>query len=289
MDNVQSYQFGRSEQQVPVNLSGVDRLGERLVRYMRPILESMLGTKPDITVQAAETVNYDLWAAMAPTFSALSTYRLHPLKGAMLLRIDAAMISGIVERFYGGSGNRPGAARNEFTPSEDRVIAKLSDAVMQALARLWGDILPMEAHLVGREHDPQALTFADATDQLLMQGFTIDAGRNESWTIEMLIPLVALRQLEPLLAGNTADEVRKSDPLWQSRIAQQMGAIRLPAKSVLARPNLTLTELLSLKPGDVIPVNIARYLPLIVGDRVIAQGTIGEQNGHAAFMIEKMS
>jgi len=58
---------------------------------------------------------------------------------------------------------------------------------------------------------------------------------------------------------------------------------------VLARPTLTLDELLNLKNGDVIPVTIDRQLPLIVGNRVIAQGSIGEQNGRAAFMIERMT
>ena len=41
--------------------------------------------------------------------------------------------------------------------------------------------------------------------------------------------------------------------------------------------------------GDVIPVTIERYLPLLVGNRVVAQGTLGEQSGRAAFMIEKMN
>jgi flagellar motor switch protein FliM len=57
---------------------------------------------------------------------------------------------------------------------------------------------------------------------------------------------------------------------------------------VLARPNLSLAELMQLKAGDVIPVNIARSLPLIVGDRIVAHGTIGEQEGRAAFQIEKL-
>jgi flagellar motor switch protein FliM len=79
------------------------------------------------------------------------------------------------------------------------------------------------------------------------------------------------------------------DPLWQARLARQMGGIRLPAKTVLARPTLTLNELLNLKNGDVIPVTIERYLPLLVGNRALAQGTLGEQNGRAAFMIEKIN
>lgn len=289
MDDVQPYKFGTSEPQTPVSLSGMDRIGERVARQLRGMLEQLIGVKPNLTTQPAEMVNYDLWSAMAPNFCSLSTYKLHPLKGSILVKLDTGMISAVVERFFGGSGTRPAADRAEFTRSEDRIRAKLSDDIMKALIAAWADLLPMETSLASREHDPQALVFAEANDQLLSQTFTVNFGKGAEWTIELMFPLVALRQLEPLLATNAPDEIQLKDPLWQARLARQMGGIRLPAKTVLARPSLTLNELLNLKNGDVIPVNIERYLPLIVGNRVLAQGTIGEQSGRAAFMIEKMN
>lgn len=289
MDDVQPYTFGTSEPQTPVSLSGMDRIGERVARHLRAMLEQIIGAKPNLTTNSAEMVNYDLWSAMAPNFCSLSTYKLHPLKGSILVKLDAAMVTSMVERFYGGSGTRPAPERGEFSRSEDRLRAKLSDDVMKALIAAWADLLPMDMSLASREHDPQALVFAEANDQLLSQTFTLNMGKNAEWTIELMFPLVALRQLEPLLATNAPDEIQLKDPLWQARLARQMGNIRLSAKTVLARPSLTLNELLNLKNGDVIPVNIERFLPLIVGNRVLAQGTIGEQSGRAAFMIEKMN
>jgi flagellar motor switch protein FliM len=289
MDDVQPFKFGTSEPQAPVSLSGMDRLGERMARQIRTMIEPIIGAKPVITTQPAEMVNYDLWSAMAPNFCALSTYKLHPLKGMVLVKLDAGMISAVVERFYGGSGTRPGADRKEFTRSEERTLARLSDEIMNALTRTWADLLPLEMALVAREYDPQSLVFAEASDQLLSQSFTVGFGKDEGWTIELMFPLVALRQIEPLLATNSPEDHKHKDPLWQARIARQMGDIRLPAKTVLTRPSLSLNELLNLRNGDVIPVNIPRNVPLIVGNRVLAQGTIGEQNGRAAFMIEKLN
>ena len=291
-DDVQPYKFGSSEPQAPVSLSGMDRMGERMARQIRSMLEPVVGLKPDVAMQPAEMVNYDLWSAMAPSFCALSTYKLHPLKGMVLVKLEAPMISAVVERFYGGGNARKKDAeeRGEFTRSEERVLAKLSDDIMEALIKSWAELLPMDQTLVAREYDPQALVLAEASDQLLSQTFTISFESEQSWTIEVMFPLVALRQLEPLLQTTApADELKHKDPLWEARLARQMGNIRLPAKTILARPTLTLAELLNLKNGDVIPVNIARNLPLIVGSRVLAQGTIGEQNGRSAFMVDKMS
>lgn len=289
MDDVQALKLGQSEPQATVTLSGVDKLGERLARRIRAKLEPMVGDKPTVTAQEADMVNFDLWSAMAPTFCSLNIYRLHPLKGSIMVRFESAMVSAIVDRFYGGSGGKLRDDRTEFTPSEERVIARLSNGIMDALVASWGELLNMEYALIGRETDPQALTFAESTDQMVVQNFQVRLSKDEEWPIELMLPMVALRQIEPLLLNGGSDEVRLPDPLWRGRLAQQMQNIRLPARTVLARPSLNLDELLALKPGDVIPVNITRNLPLIVDNRVVAHGTIGEQNGRAAFRVEKMS
>jgi len=288
MDNVQPYKFGASEPQAPESLSGIDRLAERTARHIRLLIEPLCGGKPAVVAQRAEMVNYDLWSAMAPAFCALSTYRLHPLKGMILVRLDPAMTWALVDRFYGGKGVRPAPDRQELAPSEERLVARLSDGVMQALIRTWTDLLPMEMAPVTRETDPQALALTDTHEAMMSQSFTVQLGGDAEWAIELLYPQVALRQLEPLLATHTPEEMAHRDPIWQARLARQMGEISLPAKTVLARPTLTLAELFNLKNGDVIPVSIGGSLPLLVGNRLIAHGTIGEQNGRAAFKIETM-
>lgn len=289
MNDIQTVKLGRADAQAPVALTGIDKMGERLGRRVRALLEPMLGAKPLVAVQNAEMVNFDLWSAMAPGFCALSVYRLAPLKGSMLLRMDPAMVTAVVDRFYGGSGGKPSTARTEFTQSEERIIARMADGVVAALAASWADMIELDCGLVARETDPQALSFAESTDQMLVQTIDVKLGRDEHWAIELMFPMVALRQIEPLLSSGPMDDARMTDPLWRVRMADAMQSIRLPARTVLARPSLTVAELLALKPGDVIPVNITRKLPLIVGNRVIAHGTIGEQNGRAAFRIETNS
>ena len=123
MDDVQPFKFGTSEPQAPISLSGMDRLGERMARQLRMMIEDIIGIKPDITTQSAEMVNYDLWSALAPPFCSLSTYKLHPLKGMILVKLEAAMISAVVERFYGGSGTRPTPERTEFSRAESKAVS----------------------------------------------------------------------------------------------------------------------------------------------------------------------
>lgn len=288
MNDVQTYAFGRGESQTPQLLSGLDRLGEKLGRRLRALFEPISGVRPHIAMLDAQVLDFGQWSAQVPTFSSIGVYRIAPLKGQMLLRMDAAMISTLVDCFYGGLGNRPLPARGEFTPTEDRLISRISEGVIARLSEGWADILPLEIGLVIRETGIGFASAAQPGEQMVLQRFMLSIARDQEWPIDLLYPLSSLRAVEPLMGTKAPVDEERVDPVWQARIANRMRDIRLPARTVLARPNLSLADLMQLKTGDIIPVNISRSLPLIVGDRIVAHGSIGEQDGRAAFQIEKL-
>ncbi|CAH0349867.1 MULTISPECIES: flagellar motor switch protein FliM [unclassified Sphingobium] len=289
MDDVKSFAFGKGDTQAPVMLSGLDRLGEKLGRRLRAVMEPLVGSRPEIEPQPVSVIDFGEWSQGVASSASISVYRVLPLKGNMLLRLDAGMISTLVDCFYGGVGNRTMPSRPEFTPTEDRLIARLSQSIVEQLAACWADVLPLDVTMTAREIGVGFASATPASDQMVVQRFTISLIRNEQWPIDIVFPLAALRAVEALTGSKVHDEQITVDVAWQTQMQRQMAHIRLPTRTVLARPSLTLTELIQLQPGDVIPVHINRSLPLIVGDRIVAQGSIGEQDGRAAFMIEKLN
>src|SRR3546814_1337807 len=96
-----------------------------------------------------------------------------------------------------------------------------------------------------------------------VQRFEVTLGRDDAWPIEFIYPLAALRGIEPLMGARVHDELKISDPAWRERLGRQVNHVRFPARSILARPSLSLSQLMQLEPGDVIPVQINRSLPLL--------------------------
>jgi flagellar motor switch protein FliM len=270
-------------------LSGLDRLGEKLGRRLRALIEPISGVRPHVGVADARVLDFAAWSADVPAFTSIGVYRIAPLKGQMLLRIDAAMISTLVDCFYGGLGNRPLPARGEFTPTEDRLISRISEGLIARLVDSWADILPLEPGLIIREAGIGFASAAQPGEQMVLQRFMLSIARDQEWPIDLLFPLSSLRAVEPLMGAKAPADEERTDPIWQARVANRMRDIRLPARTVLARPNLSLADLMQLKAGDIIPVTISRSLPLIVGDRIVAHGSIGDQDGRAAFQIEKLA
>lgn len=289
MNDVKPYQFGRTAAQSPALLNAIERMGDRLARQLRLLLEPLCGSRPLVTAKPVDNTMFMMWDACVPSFTSLSLYRLHPVKGVVALRIDAPLISLLVDRFYGGRGAAPDTEAKEFRPTENRLIDRLSGQIMTAVVGCWAELVPMEASLIGRETGVVQAEIAAADADVVVQAFEVNLGDRESWTVEIIYPLEGINSVEGVNVPRGAEEARPLDPRWQRDLAGCMDNVRLPARTVLARPNLKMTELMALQPGDVINIHIARHLPLLIGDRVFAHGTIGEQDGRAAFMIEKLA
>ena len=290
MREAKPYQFGKTAQQSPALLNAIDRLGDRLARQLRILLEPLCGSRPLVTAKPVDRTMFMMWDACVPPFTSLSLYRLHPIKGIVALRMDAPLISSLVDRFYGGRGNAADTNAREFRPTENRLIDRLSGQIMTSLVKCWADVVPMEATLLGRETGVVQAEIAAAEAEIVVQGFEVNLGDRDNWTIEIVYPLDGLSGVEAANTPRSVEDKRTAaDPRWERCLAERMDEVRLPARTVLARPDLRMTELMALKPGDVINIHIARHLPLLIGDRVFAHGTIGEQDGRAAFMIEKLA
>jgi flagellar motor switch protein FliM len=289
MEEPKPYQFGRAAAQSPALLNAIDRLGERIARALRGIIEPMSGSRPLITAKPIEQTPFMMWDACVPQFTSLSLYRLHPIKGIVTLHMDAPLISCLVDRFYGGAGGVGAGQPSEFTPTENRIIERLSGKIMDVVTSCWSELAALEAVPVGRETNVLQAEIAAGDAQVVVQGFYVNIGEKDSWTIELVYPLEGLTGIETAGSSRVIEDVRVDDPVWRRQLAERMDDVRLPARTVLARPNLNMSQLMALQPGDVINIHIARHLPLIIGNRVFAHGSIGEQDGRAAFMIEKLA
>src|SRR3546814_12433846 len=78
MEDVQPFKFGQSEPQAPVVLSGMDRIGERMARRIRAVLEPMTGMKPRVNREAVSVYSFSHWCLFFPLFVILHVYRVHP-------------------------------------------------------------------------------------------------------------------------------------------------------------------------------------------------------------------
>jgi flagellar motor switch protein FliM len=281
--------FGQENTARPAErLTGLERMGEKLARAIRPAVEPIARMRVNVTALPLEIRSYQEWQEEQPEFSGLTLYRLRPLKGGMLIQVDANFIASLVEIFYGGAPMAQRARKpGDFTASEELLLNRLLEKVSTILAAHWNEVTPVELALGGRETNVAHLPFLRGDEAVVIQRFSIAAGVAPT-TISVLYPLSMLRPIEEKLEARVQDDDTAASEDWRWRLGQALQEVKLPVRSVLARPEISVAELLALKPGDVIPITLPPRTPLLAGARRIADGVIGEQDGRAALMIEKV-
>jgi flagellar motor switch protein FliM len=260
---------------------GLDRVSERLARGLRDVIGGQVMIEP----QPALLKTYEAWRTEQGASGAICRYHLHPVKGAMLLVFPPVLIARMVDIFFGGTGEA-GDSRTDLTSTELRFLARIADQCVPILNAAWGDVMEINAQLIDIETDVTNTVFVKDSDLIIVTPFALrGAGINGAY-ISCVYPVAALRPIHALSQSSNTASKKVVDPVWRDKMADAVMQVSLPMRSIFARPELPLSQLMTLKPGDFIPVNLPARLPITVAGRLFAHGTVGESNGLTAIKIE---
>lgn len=282
------YALGSTSLRPMTALPALERMGEKMARRMRDVIEPFGRTKPRVVADTVAVRRFDAWRAEQPEFTSLSLYSFRPLKGGVLLAIQSDLVSRLVDSFYGGSGAQALNKPREFTATEERLLARLSEALIGTLADIWSEILPVQPKLNSRETNSAFASLVRDDEPVAIARFSVALAQGHSALVDILYPVSSLRAVETELCARMHDDGGIASRAWRERMGSALADVRIEARSVLARPNISVAELLQLQPGDVIPISVPALVPLLVAGRPIALGRIGDQDGRAALQIEKL-
>jgi len=205
-----------------------------------------------------------------------------------MLDLEPTMITSLVDSFYGGGTEKPKSKGLAFTRMEAQLHSRVARDLCTAFAASWELFGRYETQIVGYETDPAYASLAEENETILRQIFAVSFADKRQFEIELLYSMDAVRSLETALEPAAREKGDAANPVWQYELRNAIREVQLPVRSVLARTTMTLPQIAELKPGDIIPIPPARNLPLIIGEKVFARGNLGEQDGCAAYQIEKM-
>jgi flagellar motor switch protein FliM len=282
------FRFGQEYARTASQLGGLERISERLAPRIRAVIEPLARIKTQVAADPLDTQRLEQYRESLPGFTSVSLYRVRPLKGGALMVIEPEFIARLVDSFYGGTGSPNRAKMKELTPTEERILTRVADGIMGQLVDAWADTAPLDPQLALRETNVHYVNLARPEEQVVIQRFVVTPAGAKPSGISIVYPLSGLRPFIAQLSATQQSDDGPPDPDWRGRLGDAVREVRMPVRSVLARPELSLSQLMALKVGDVIPITLAPKVPLIVANRRIAQGTIGEQDGRAALLVEQI-
>lgn len=205
----------------------------------------------------------------------------------LLVSIEAAGIFQLVDMAFGGEGKQPDPLPTRFPLSAQLVAARIESAFAALAARIGGIGQDGEPAFTPVRHDTDiaALRPFAADCPLWQMSFEIAFPGCDPWTVRLTLAAAHVGDLcgsqdEAAPASAPAADAGHCDPA-----GAPFGDVPLTLRATLVDMRIPLARIAELKPGDVLPVSVARNIPLSIGQATIAHGTVGEMDDRIALQI----
>lgn len=264
-------------------LPSLARACEKLARGLGPALAPLLGgVAPAITSAAPVEADLAALTARIPALAANSLLAVGPTAAPLLASVDAAAVLRIVDRTFGGKGQAPSPMPEAFPLSAEILIRRVEGVVSAALADVLGVGAIDPIHRAGSLVDLEP--FAEGT-RLAIQTLTVEEAGVAPWQIVVALPMTALAGLFGEGKQAAARAATPTAPRQANPTDEPFGDLPLTLSAVIVDMRLKMSALSGLRPGALLPVSVARNVPLRVGEKTIAHGTIGAVDDCVAIQI----
>jgi flagellar motor switch protein FliM len=202
--------------------------------------------------------------------------------------MDSRLVFTVVDNFFGGNGQFDHHSESrEFTRIEMRVIRKILDNVFKNLKDAWEPVLAIDIDYLGSEINPKYAAIAGANDYVLTSTVNISLEGNGG-DLTILMPYAMIEPVSDLLDA-AGDDGEESNPEWRAALADQMMDAKVNLSSLLAEKNLFVSDVLRLKKGDIIPIDMPNSVSLLAEGVPLFSGRVCTSEGRQAVqVIEKI-
>lgn len=270
----------------PVPLApAMARLGENAARALATALAPLSGGEPPLVRAGAprECTMAELVQDIAP-LAANSLLALGDTGQRMLASVSAAAVLRMVDRAFGGRGDAPSTLPTAFPLSAELMVVRLEAVVIEALGQALGQATGPSGTVQPVRRDGCVVQLAPFAEDEPLGVITLevdDPGRTP-WTVTLAFPQALLAKMFGEGERSTA---RRARQIPGNPGDEPIGGVPLTLSAVLVDMRIGFAALSNLQPGQILPVAVARSVPLKIGDKTIATGTIGALDDRVAVQV----
>ncbi len=253
------------------------------------------GDRLDVTIGEPESLSGEAALMRIGPVAANCLLRVGGLGGTsaetVLLSADFATAIALTDRSFGGDGKTSGGMPEQLPRSAALLIEEAAKLIAQAITRVsLGDApapsvpLVRGEVIVRSESAGRLKPFAPDAPCLLF-AITIANRQGCEWRLTLAM---AAERLERLLPGAGRPLPPRVSRGPADGMAAPFAGIPMPLHVEVAQIELSLARLQALSPGDCFPLALGRQVPLMVGERVLAHGSIGTSEDRMAIQLTRL-
>jgi flagellar motor switch protein FliM len=263
---------------LPYDFQRRDAVERARLRLLQPILEvlthritgfltSTLSTPVKIDVGELEQQRWEEYLNGLPEPTFLAGATVVPTGGRIILHLPLPLALTLTEIRLGGSGasaipDRP------LTEIEQRLVTEVAHGVLKEIPAAFSPAMHIGMGAISSVSTAISLPRSTPKEMCLLVGLRISLNESDAQDASICLPLVVL--LPVLEALERRDDVEPVEDTGSTHVRLRDRLLDTPVEVRVHWPEVSLTpeELLSLAPGDVVPLHRERDLPIVlsIGD-----------------------
>ena len=281
---VRDYDFTSQERVVRGRMPTLEMVNERFARFIRISLFNFLRRSAEIFISGIQVQKFSeyIQGLLVPTN--LTIVKFNPLRGRALIVIDPRLVFAVVDNFFGGAGQFHNQTEGrEFTPTEQRVVRIIIDMMFKDLKEAWRPVMELDFEYVGSEINPRFANIIGPADIIVISTIHVEL-EGGGGDINIAMPYAMLEPIRELLDAITSDS-GDVDGSWQIALRNEVMRAEVNINSLLVEKTMTIRDIMRLKKGDVIPIEMPETVILKAEGVPIFEGKVGISDGNYAVQI----
>ncbi len=279
------YDFTSQDRIVRGRMPTLEMINERFARYFRISLFNLLRRAGEISVGGVQMLKFAEYVHSLFVPTSLNLVRVKPLRGTALFIMDPKLVFILVDNFFGGDGRYPAKIEGrEFTPTEQRVIQMILQQSFRDLKQAWAPVLPIEFEYMSSEVNPHFANIVSPTEVVVVTTFHVEL-EGGGGDFHVTMPYAMIEPIREVLDAGVQSDRTDVDERWVTALREEIKESAVELSSILTETEVTLREVMNMKAGDVIPIEVPGTVTLRAENIPVFRGRFGMAQGNCAIKI----
>ncbi|MEZ9565497.1 flagellar motor switch protein FliM [Vibrio artabrorum] len=286
-ENAINFDFSSQDRIVRGRMPTLELINERFARHMRISLFNMLRKTAEVSINGVQMMKFGEYQNTLYVPTSLNMVRFRPLKGTALITMEARLVFILVENFFGGDGRFHAKIEGrEFTPTERRIIQLLLKIVFEDYREAWSPVMGVEFEYLDSEVNPSMANIVSPTEVIVVSSFHIevDGGGGD---FHVVMPYSMVEPIRELLDAGVQSDKMETDVRWSSALRDEIMDVPVNFRVNLLEQDISLRDLMELRPGDVIPMKMPEHATMFVEELPTYRVKMGRSGEKLAVQISE--
>jgi flagellar motor switch protein FliM len=285
---IRTYDIGRQERIVRGRMPTLEIINERFARNYRIGMFNLIRRTAEISVGPVAVIKYSEFVRNLVVPTNLNLVHIKPLRGTALFVFDPNLVFLVVDNLFGGDGRyHMRVEGRDFTLAEQRIIRKMLDVVFEEYQKAWEPIHPIQLEYVRSEMNTQFANIATPTEVVVVTTFNIELGTSGG-DFHICMPYSMIEPIRDQLTSTMQADRAEADERWVTEMGLQVQDAEVELIANLGEAPITLRQILDLKAGDVISLEVPEAVVAEVDGVPLFECHYGQKNGQLALKVDRV-